>query len=168
MYPLLFAPRAGKVMRLAVQEALRLNHEYIGTEHILIALIREGSGVTPNMLKKVDRDLGKIRRELEKTLPVGPTTTALVRLQHTTSAKKSLEYAEARGSGHPRVEAEHILLGLLREPEGITGQVLLSFGLDIEELRAEIGGILRQPDRAEATPYSQPSGTTRIGDINDR
>jgi len=171
MYPLLFADRARKVMQLASREAFRLNHEYIGTEHILLGLIKEGSGVTPSMLSKVDRDLRKVRLEVEKFVQTGSSMITLGKLPYTLDAKKVMEYAdeEARNSRHPCVEAEHILLGLLREPEGIAGQVLMSFGLNAEELRAEIEAILRQPYRiAEATPLMQGSNRAKTRDTSDQ
>ena len=141
MYPHLFADRARRVMQLANQEAHRLDHEYIGTEHILLGLVKEGSGVTVGMLEKVDRDLRKVRAEVEKLVPAGPRMTTLGRLSYTPGAKNAIEYAveEARNSGHDYVEAENILLGLLREQEGIAAKALMSFGFNIEELRAEIG-----------------------------
>ncbi len=141
MYPLLFADHARKVMQLANQEAHRLNHQYIGTEHILLGLVKEGSGVTASMLKKVNRDLRRVRMEVEKFVQSGPSMTTLCRLSYTPGAKNVMEYAveEARNSGHNYVEAEHILLALLREQEGIAAEVLMSFGLRAEDLRVEIG-----------------------------
>ncbi len=158
MYPLQFANRARKIMQLARQEAHQHNHEYIGTEHILLGLIGEGSGVTPSMLNKLDHDFRKVRYELSKHVKSGPTLVAAGLLPKTSEAEKVLEYAdeEARNSGHPCVEAEHILVGLLRQAEGIAGQALIRIGLNVEELRAEIEGILRQPYRiAEATSLMQ-------------
>jgi ATP-dependent Clp protease ATP-binding subunit ClpC len=143
-------------MQLASQEAFRLNHEYIGTEHILLGLLndKEWSGVTPGMKSKVAHDFFKVRTELYKYVKSGSSIVMVGKLPYTPEAKNVMRYAdeEARNSGHPCVEAEHILLGLLREPEGIAGRVLTGFGLDVEELRTEIQLILRQPDRiAEGT-----------------
>lgn len=155
MYPLLFADNARKIMQLATQEACRLNHDYLGTEHILLGLLKEWSGVTPGMKRKLDYDFRKVRAELDKHVKSEPSIPPLCKLLQTPETKRVVAYAdeEARNSGHPCVEAEHILLGLLRAPEGIAGRVLLGFGLDVEELRTEIEFILRQPDRiAERGP----------------
>ena len=136
----LFSDRARKVMQLASQEAQRLNHEYIGTEHMLLGLIKEGSGATPNMLKLLDRDLRKIRLEIEKLVPCKPDRVNVGRLLLTPQAKIALEYSveEARNMGFSDVSPEHILLGLLRAQEGVAAQVLMNFGLKAEELRSEI------------------------------
>ena len=115
-----FTDRARKVMQLANQEAQRFNHEYIGTEHILLGLVKEGSGVAANVLKNLDVDLRKIRLEVEKLLQSGPDMVTMSRLPQTPRAKKVIEYAmeEARNLGHNYVGTEHILLGLLREEGG--------------------------------------------------
>src|SRR5213596_721421 len=116
-----FTDRARKVMQLANQEAQRLHHEYIGTEHILLGLIREGSGVAANVLKNLDIDLRKVRQEVEKLVQVSLEVCAPGRLPQTPRAKKVVEYAieEARNVNHNYVGTEHILLGLLREEEGV-------------------------------------------------
>ena len=116
-----FTDRARKVLQLANQEAQRLNHEYIGTEHILLGLVKEGSGVASNVLKNMDVDLTKIRREVEKLVNQGTDMIAMGKLPQTPRAKKAIEYAmdEARNLGHTYVGTEHLLLGLLREEEGI-------------------------------------------------
>ena len=100
-------------MQLAGQEAFRLHHKYIGTEHILLGLVKEGSGVTPNMLTKIGRDLGKVRAEVEKWVKTGPSVVTVVTLPRTPKADKVLEHAdeEARNSRHDCVETEHILFG---------------------------------------------------------
>lgn len=135
-----FTDRARKVLQLANQEANRLNHEYIGTEHILLGLIKEGSGVASNVLRNLDVDLGKIRREVEKLVPPGTGMVSLGRLPQTPRAKKAIEYAmdEARTLNHMYVGTEHILLGLLREQEGIAAQVLMNLGLRLNDVRDEV------------------------------
>src|ERR1700737_979143 len=112
-----FTVRARKVMQLANQEALRLNHEHIGTEHILLGLIGEGTGVGANILKNLDIDLQKVRRQVELIVRRGPHPIAEARLHSTPRAKKVLECAidEARALGHNYLGTEHLLLGLLRE-----------------------------------------------------
>ncbi|MBR0190764.1 MAG: ATP-dependent Clp protease ATP-binding subunit [Thermoguttaceae bacterium] len=135
-----FTDRARKVLQLANQEAQRLNHEYIGTEHILLGLVKEGSGVASNVLKNLDVDLTKIRREVEKLVNQGTDMIAMGKLPQTPRAKKAIEYAmdEARNLGHTYVGTEHLLLGLLREEEGIAAQVLMNLGLRLDSVREEI------------------------------
>ncbi|WP_197531607.1 Clp protease N-terminal domain-containing protein [Posidoniimonas corsicana] len=132
-------------MRYASQEALRLKHEYIGTEHILLGLIREESGVTPDMLNKVGRDLGKVQAEVENWVLAGAEEVTKCRLPRTQRADKVLNYAdkEAQSSGCDFVEAEHILLGLLREPHGVAHCVLVGLGLSVDNVRDEVATILR-------------------------
>src|SRR6266852_2364180 len=112
-----FTDRARKVMALANQEAQRFNHEYIGTEHILLGLVKEGSGVGANVLKNLDVDLRKVRLEVEKLVKSGPEMMQMGKLPQTPRAKKVIEYAieEARNLQHNYVGTEHLLLGLLRE-----------------------------------------------------
>ncbi len=139
-----FTDRARKVMQLANQEAQRFNHEYIGTEHILLGLIKEGSGVAANVLKNLDIDLRKIRLEVEKLVQSGPDMVTMGKLPQTPRAKKVIEYSmeEARNLGHNYVGTEHILLGLLREQEGVAAQVLMNLGLKLEEVREEVLNLL--------------------------
>jgi ATP-dependent Clp protease ATP-binding subunit ClpC len=135
-----FTDRARKVMQLANQEAQRLNHEYIGTEDILLGLVNEGSGVAANVLKNLDIDLAKIRMEIEKIVHTGPDVVTKGRLPQTPLAKKVIEYSieEARELNHNYVGTEHLLLGLLREPEGIAAEVLTSLGLTLEGVRLAV------------------------------
>jgi ATP-dependent Clp protease ATP-binding subunit ClpC len=139
-----FTDRARKVMQLANQEAQRFNHEYIGTEHILLGLIKEGSGVAANVLKNLEVDLRKIRLEVEKLVQSGPDMVTMGKLPQTPRAKKVIEYSmeEARNLGHNYVGTEHILLGLLREQEGVAAQVLMNLGLKLEEVREEVLSLL--------------------------
>src|SRR5687768_5570090 len=139
-----FTDRARKVMQLANQEAQRFNHEYIGTEHILLGLVKEGSGVAANVLKNLDVDLRKIRLEVEKLVQSGPEMVTMGKLPQTPRAKKVIEYSmeEARNLNHNYVGTEHILLGLLREQEGVAAQVLMNLGLKIEEVREEVLNLL--------------------------
>ena len=139
-----FTDRARKVMQLANQEAQHFNHEYIGTEHILLGLVKEGSGVAANVLKNLDGDLRKIRIEVEKLVQTGPEMVTMGKLPHTPRAKKVIEYSmeEARNLGHNYVGTEHILLGLLREQEGVAAQVLLNLALRLDEVREEVLNLL--------------------------
>jgi ATP-dependent Clp protease ATP-binding subunit ClpC len=139
-----FTDRARKVMQLANQEAQRFNHEYIGTEHILLGLVKEGSGVAANVLKNLDVDLRKIRLEVEKLVQSGPDMVTMGKLPQTPRAKKVIEYAieEARNLNHNYVGTEHLLLGLLREEEGVAAQVLRNLGLKLEDVREEVLNLL--------------------------
>src|SRR3989449_3220983 len=139
-----FTDRARKVMQLANQEAQRFNHEYIGTEHILLGLVKEGSGVAANVLKNLDIDLRKIRLEVELLVLSGPDYVTLGKLPQTPRAKKVFEYSieEARNLNHNYVGTEHLLLGLLRELEGVGAQVLMNLGLKLEDVREEVLNLL--------------------------
>ncbi|MCU0915023.1 MAG: ATP-dependent Clp protease ATP-binding subunit [Planctomycetes bacterium] len=139
-----FTDRARKVMALANQEAQRFNHEYIGTEHILLGLVKEGSGVGATVLKNLDVDIKKLRLEVEKLVKSGPDMVTMGKLPQTPRAKKVIEYAieEARALNHNYVGTEHILLGLLRESEGIAAQVLMNLGLKLEDVRQEVLNLL--------------------------
>ena len=139
-----FTDRARKVMQLANQEAQRFNHEYIGTEHILLGLVKEGSGVAANVLKNLDVDLRKIRLEVEKLVQSGPEMVTMGKLPQTPRAKKVIEYSmeEARNLNHNYVGTEHILLGLLREQEGVAAQVLMNLGMKLDDVREEVLNLL--------------------------
>ena len=155
--------RARKVMALANQEAQRFNHEYIGTEHILLGLVKEGSGVGANVLKNLDIDLRKVRLEVEKLVKSGPEMVTMGKLPQTPRAKKVIEYAieEARNLNHNYVGTEHLLLGLLREHDGVAAQVLMNLGLKLEEVREEVLNLLGagvEPEEAGGSgePQSEP------------
>jgi ATP-dependent Clp protease ATP-binding subunit ClpC len=162
-----FTDRARKVMALANQEAQRFNHEYIGTEHILLGLVKEGSGVGANVLKNLDVDLRKVRLEVEKLVKSGPDMVTMGKLPQTPRAKKVIEYAieEARSLNHNYVGTEHLLLGLLREHDGVAAQVLMNLGLKLEEVREEVLNLLGAGVENEepATQGEKPSGGTQKG-----
>ncbi|MFM8783686.1 MAG: Clp protease N-terminal domain-containing protein, partial [Phycisphaerales bacterium] len=165
--------RARKVMALANQEAQRFNHEYIGTEHILLGLVKEGSGVGANVLKNLDIDLRKVRLEVEKLVKSGPEMVTMGKLPQTPRAKKVIEYAieEARNLNHNYVGTEHLLLGLLREHDGVAAQVLMNLGLKLEEVREEVLNLLgagSEQERDEAPqqpaePQAQEPGPQEGG-----
>jgi hypothetical protein len=159
-----FTDRARKVMQLANQEAQRYNHEYIGTEHILLGLVKEGSGVAANVLKNLDIDLRKIRLEVEKIAGSGPDLVTMGRLPQTPRAKKVIEHAidEARNLNHNYVGTEHLLLGLLREHDGVAAQILLNLGLSTEKVREATLALLGNP-RATPTPPRCCEWWTRLG-----
>src|SRR5713101_5539558 len=156
-----FTDRARKVMQLANQEAQRFNHEYIGTEHILLGLVKEGSGVAANVLKNLDIDLRKIRLEVEKIVQSGPGMVTMGKLPQTPRGKKVVEYAieEARNLNHNYVGTEHLLLGLIREEEGVAAQVLMNLGLKLSDVRAELLNLLGQDIRPGVSV--DPSALTR-------
>ncbi|MEM9753947.1 MAG: ATP-dependent Clp protease ATP-binding subunit, partial [Planctomycetota bacterium] len=156
-----FTDRARKVMALANQEAQRFNHEYIGTEHILLGLVKEGSGVGANVLKNLDVDLRKVRLEVEKLVKSGPDMVTMGKLPQTPRAKKVIEYAieEARNLNHNYVGTEHLLLGLLREHEGVAAQVLMNLGLKLDDVREEVLNLLGAGvDPEESTGGEETSG----------
>ena len=135
-----FTDRAKKVMSFARQEAMKFNHEYIGTEHILLGLVQEGSGVAANVLKNMTVDLEKIRHEVEKIVKTGPSMVTMGQLPFTPRAKKVLELSleEASQLSHNYIGTEHLLLGLIRENEGIAAQVLMNLGVKLDEVREEV------------------------------
>ena len=135
-----FTPRAQQVLQLARKEADRFNHGYVGTEHILLGLIALGHGVAVNALQSMGIDLASVRMEVEKAVGTGPETKTIGNIPFTPRAKKvlALSASEARGLGHSYVGTEHILLGLLREGEGIAARVLENLGVDLDEIRYEI------------------------------
>ena len=155
-----FTDRARKVMALANQEAQRFNHEYIGTEHILLGLVKEGSGVGANVLKNLDVDLRKVRLEVEKLVKSGPDMVTMGKLPQTPRAKKVIEYAieEARNLNHNYVGTEHLLLGLLREHDGVAAQVLMNLGLKLEEVREEVLNLLGAGVESEEPQAQEKQG----------
>src|SRR5882762_7489287 len=135
-----FTPRAQQVLALARKEADRFNHNYVGTEHLLLGLIKLGQGVAVNVLQKMGLDLETVRMEVEKQVGSGPETKIVGNIPYTPRVKKVLALAgkEAKALNHSYVGTEHILLGLLREGEGVAARVLKSLEIDIERTRNEI------------------------------
>ncbi|MBX3394255.1 MAG: ATP-dependent Clp protease ATP-binding subunit [Phycisphaerae bacterium] len=163
-----FTDRARKVMALANQEAQRFNHEYIGTEHILLGLVKEGSGVGANVLKNLEVDLRKVRLEVEKLVKSGPDMVTMGKLPQTPRAKKVIEYAieEARNLNHNYVGTEHLLLGLLREQDGVAAQVLMNLGIKLEEVREEVLNLLGagvENEEGQAQPTATEGGPRKGG-----
>jgi len=145
-----FTDSARKVMALSNQEVQRFNHEYIGTEHILLGLIKEGSGTGAAVLKNLGVDIEKMLLEMEQLFKLKgrPDKVTMDKQLPTPLAKKVIEYAieEARSLNHEYIGTEHILLGLLRESEGIAAQVLVNLGVSIERVRMEILKLLDQQE----------------------
>jgi len=146
-----FTPRARQVLELARKEADRFNHNYIGTEHLLLGLIKLGQGVAVNVLQKMGLDLETVRMEVERQIGTGPETKMVGNIPYTPRVKKvvALAQKEARQLNHNYVGTEHILLGLLREGEGAAARILKALDVDIEKCRNEI---LKELD-----PNFQPS-----------
>jgi ATP-dependent Clp protease ATP-binding subunit ClpC len=135
-----FTPRGQQVLALARQEAERFNHHYVGTEHLLLGLIKLGQGVAVNVLQRMGLDLEGVRMEVEKLVGPHPETKMVGNIPYTPRVKKVLVLAgkEAKALNHSYVGTEHILLGLLREGEGIAARVLKSLEVDPVRTRNEI------------------------------
>ncbi|OGZ69696.1 MAG: hypothetical protein A3D44_00445 [Candidatus Staskawiczbacteria bacterium RIFCSPHIGHO2_02_FULL_42_22] len=139
-----FTDRACRVMAWAEHEAKRFNHQYIGSEHVLLGLAKEGSGVGANALKNIGVDLHRIRLEVEKIVQIGPDGPSIGKLTNTPTTKRILDfsYLEARGLGHRRVGTEHLLLAILRDQESIACKILMNLGVKLEEVRQEVNFLL--------------------------
>ncbi|MFZ5803189.1 MAG: ATP-dependent Clp protease ATP-binding subunit [Candidatus Omnitrophota bacterium] len=153
-----FTERARKVIILAKEEAKRFNHDYIGTEHILLGLIKEGESVAAAVLQNLGLSLDTIRLEVEKLVQFGPSTVVSGDIPFTPKAKKVIELAmdEARRLGHNYIGTEHLLLGLIKEGEGVASHVLMNVGLDLNKVRAEVIKLLG----SAAGPGSSGGGPT--------
>ena len=148
-----FTERARKVIILAKEEAKRFNHDYIGTEHIVLGLIKEGESVAAAVLQNLGLSLDTIRLEVEKLVQFGPSTVVSGDIPFTPKAKKVIELAmdEARRLGHNYIGTEHLLLGLIKEGEGVASHVLMNVGLDLNKVRSEVIKLL-----GSTTPNAEP------------
>src|SRR3954465_5086840 len=153
-----FTPRAQQVLALARKEADRFNHNFVGTEHLLLGLIKLGQGVAVNVLQKLGLDLETVRMEVEKQVGTGPDQKMIGNIPYTPRVKKVLALAgkEAKALNHPYVGTEHILLGLLREGDGVAARVLKNLDVDIEQTRQEI---LKELDPNFSAQEDQPSAS---------
>ena len=163
-----FTERVRKVLAMAREEAARLHHEYVGTEHILLGLIREGEGVAAAVLQNMSVDLDEVQQKIEETVKKGKAAqTTGPDLPYTSRAKKVLELAmsEARELNHSYVGTEHLLLGLLREEKGIAAQVLTDAGVNLEAARTETLRLLgtEMPQGGAATAQQGTSGSSGGG-----
>src|SRR5881398_354449 len=142
-----FNDRAKRVLALAQDEAIRFNHNYIGTEHLLLGLVREGEGVAARVLDSLGVELSKVRTAVEFIIGRGDSTTSPSEITLSPRTKKVIELAidEARKLGHSHVGTEHLLLGLVREGEGIASGVLESLGVSLEKVRHQVLEILSMP-----------------------
>jgi ATP-dependent Clp protease ATP-binding subunit ClpC len=163
-----FTERVRKVIYLAREEAARLQHDYIGTEHLLLGVIREGEGIAATVLNNLGLDLDRIRQEVENMVSASGGTMTIGEIPFTPRAKRVLELAveEARSLGHNYVGTEHLLLGLIREGEGVAAKVLLELGVDRKRVREETlkllggtpsasGSAERGEERAETPALNQ-------------
>ncbi|MDP2479436.1 MAG: ATP-dependent Clp protease ATP-binding subunit [Candidatus Palauibacterales bacterium] len=153
-----FTDRVRKVLAMAREEAIRLQHDYVGTEHVLLGLIREGEGVAAAVLTNLAADLDEIQRLVEQHVRKGKSTATIGELPYTSRAKKVLEYAmaEARELNHSYVGTEHLLLGLLREEKGLAAKVLGELGIGLEDARSETLKLLgtEMPSSGSSSPSS--------------
>ncbi len=153
-----FTERAQRVILIAQEEAKRLNHDYVGTEHILLGLIALGEGVAAQVLANLGVDLRRVRSEIEKIVGTGDNVMLLGEIPFTPRAKKVLEYAveEAQHMGHSYVGTEHLLLGLIREEEGVAARVLENLGLRLDVVREEVLNLLGE-GQSQAQGGGQPA-----------
>jgi ATP-dependent Clp protease ATP-binding subunit ClpC len=157
-----FTPRAQQVLALARKEADRFNHNFVGTEHLLLGLIKLGQGVAVNVLQKLGLDLETVRMAVEKAVGTGPDQKMIGNIPYTPRVKKVLALAakEAKNLNHTYVGTEHILLGLLREGDGVAARVLKDLDVDIEQTRQEILKEL-DPNFASGEDSQSGGGTVR-------
>ena len=135
-----FTDRARKVMALANEQVQRFNHEYIGTEHILLGLVAEGSGRGATVLKDLGVDLAGMLGEVKELVKAGPDAVTKRKVPETPRARNVIKYAleEARTGGQKHIGTEHILVGLLREADGVAAQVLKNLGVTLEDVRLRL------------------------------
>ena len=168
-----FTPRAQQVLALARKEADRFNHNFVGTEHLLLGLIKLGQGVAVNVLQKMGLDLETVRMEVEKQVGTGPDQKMIGNIPYTPRVKKVLALAakEAKALNHTYVGTEHILLGLLREGDGVAARVLKNLDVDIEQTRQEILKELdpnfnAQEESAVPEQPEKPQQAEKTGEVN--
>src|SRR6185295_6537649 len=167
-----FTPRAQQVLALARKEADRFNHNFVGTEHILLGLIKLGQGVAVNVLQKRGLDLETVRLAVEKEVGTGPDQKMIGNIPYTPRVKKVLALAqkEAKALNHTYVGTEHILLGLLREGDGVAARVLKNLDVDIEQTRQEIlkelnPNFAAHEEQASAEPGAEKPQPEKKGEV---
>ena len=153
-----FNDRAKRVLALAQDEAIRFNHNYIGTEHLLLGLVREGEGVAARVLDSLGVELSKVRQAVELTIGRGDATKSPSEITLAPPTKKAFELAidEARKLGHSHVGTEHLLLGIVRQSESIAAKLLGSLGVDLEKVRHDVIATLGQPHREVGASAPEP------------
>lgn len=152
--------RSRKALALANQEAQRFNHDYIGVEHLLLGIVKEGNGIAANILKNLEVDLRKVRLEVEKLVKSGPDMVTMGKLPHTPRLKQVLEFAveEARNFNHSYIGTEHLLCAILRDVDGVAAQSLIGLGVDLEKTTKEIKRLsgVRVEKTAELSSVARP------------
>jgi ATP-dependent Clp protease ATP-binding subunit ClpC len=156
-----FTERAQRVILIAQEEAKRLNHDYVGTEHLLLGLIALGEGVAAQVLANLGVDLRRVRSEIEKIVGTGDNVMLLGEIPFTPRAKKVLELAveEAQNMGHNYVGTEHLLLGLIREEEGVAARVLENIGVRLDVVREEVISLLGEGHQSQQSQHHQQAGS---------
>ena len=156
-----FTDRVRKVLAMAREEAIRLQHDYVGTEHILLGVVREGEGVAATVLANLTADLDELNRLIEENVQEGKGASTVGELPYTSRAKKVLEYAmaEARELNHSYVGTEHLLLGLFREEKGLAAKVLGGLGIGLDDTRAETLKLLGTELQVTAVPTGEGSSS---------
>ncbi len=157
-----FTERARKVLMLAQEEAVRMNHNYIGTEHLLVGLIREGNGIVARVLRDFGVELSQVREHIEGAVGQGRRTLFGRQTGLTSRTKRVIELAveEARRMGHRWIGTEHLLLGLIQEGEGVAVEVLRDLGVDLAALRTQIAGMI--PEEPGAGPALRCTACDRL------
>jgi ATP-dependent Clp protease ATP-binding subunit ClpC len=165
-----FTDRARRVIVLAQNEARSLDHDYVGTEHILLALIEEGTGVGAKALEAMQLTTETVREKVEEITGRGQVPPRQGHIPFTPAAKKVLEFSlrEALQLGHTYIGTEHILLGLVREGEGVAGQVLVALGADLNRTRELVTEILTGGHRSEAAPVAGEDLRDRLASVAAR
>jgi ATP-dependent Clp protease ATP-binding subunit ClpA len=167
-----FNDRAKRVLALAQDEAIRFNHNYIGTEHLLLGLVREGEGAAARALDSLGVELSKVRVSVESIIGRGDSTTTPTEITLSPRTKKVIELAidEARKLGHSHVGTEHLLLGLVREGGHVGAKVLESLGVTLDKVREHVIAILGQPHGYASGPRPDPRDLPSAGpfDLLDR
>ncbi|HET6702365.1 MAG TPA: Clp protease N-terminal domain-containing protein, partial [Gemmatimonadaceae bacterium] len=157
-----FNDRAKRVLALAQDEAIRFNHNYIGTEHLLLGLVREGEGVAARALDSLGVDLSQLRRSVESIIGRGDSTKSPSEITLAPQTKQVINYAieESRKLGHSHVGTEHLLLGIVRQGESTAAKVLASAGVELEKVRHQVIVALGQQGSAAASARpAAPSGS---------
>ena len=147
-----FTEQAKRAILLAQEEANRFNHGYLGTEHILLGLVRENEGIAANALKSSGIDLARVRQQVQTTVGRGQEASFLGQIPFTLRANRALQLAaeEARQLGHDYLGTEHLLLGLTKDKESLAAQILVSLGVDLEQLRQEVINLVGELPSSEA------------------
>ncbi len=160
-----FTERARKVIILAREEAEKNQHEYLGTEHLLLGVLKDAGGVAIAVLQRLGVDLKQVRSEVERNMPASSNTLIIGDIPFTSRAKKVLEYSveEARSMGHSYIGTEHLLLGLVREKDGVGARVLSGLGVSYADIREQTINLLREPSAPQEKQQSKTPALDEFG-----